>query len=376
MPLLASIPSPSSNAIHLGGLQLRAYGLMIALGVIAAVWLFGRRLEQFHVGHRDDAAAIALWAVPAGVVGARIYHVITDWHRFRGDIWKAFVIWEGGLGIWGGIALGVVVGLLVAHRRGFSIATVLTLATPALPLAQAIGRWGNWWNQELFGKPTTAPWGLEITPINRPAGYEQYATFHPTFLYESVWNLLLCAALLVLERRVKLRPGRLFAYYVAGYTFARFFIERIRIDAATKVGGLRVNEWTSALIFLAAVGFLVVDEVVNRGRPVPALAGAHVSAAGTGAAEAAVLDDLEHGDTAWSDTAGDDTAWGDTAADDPVGDDDRVGGHHGGGDTADGERADGGRADDGSVDPGAVGHGTGGPPIDALAAEERVNGDG
>ena len=155
LALLASIPSPSSNALHIGPFQLRAYGLMIALGVVAAVWLTGRRLEQHGVGTREDMSAIALFAVPAGVVGSRIYHVITDWKSFRGDWWRAFKIWEGGLGIWGGIAAGTLVAIWVARRRGVAPVPLIDDAAPGLALAQAIGRWGNYFNQELFGKPTT-----------------------------------------------------------------------------------------------------------------------------------------------------------------------------------------------------------------------------
>jgi prolipoprotein diacylglyceryltransferase len=161
LALLASIPSPSSNALHIGPFQLRAYGLMIALGVVAAVWLTGRRLERHGVGTREDMSAIALFAVPAGVVGSRIYHVITDWKSFRGDWWRAFKIWEGGLGIWGGIAAGTLVAVWVARRRGVAPVPLIDDAAPGLALAQAIGRWGNYFNQELFGKPTTLPVTLD-----------------------------------------------------------------------------------------------------------------------------------------------------------------------------------------------------------------------
>ncbi|HEX9260126.1 MAG TPA: prolipoprotein diacylglyceryl transferase [Acidimicrobiales bacterium] len=265
--LLASIPSPDSGAIHIGDIQLRMYGLMIALGVIAAVWLTGKRLEDKGIGKREDIQAIALWAVPAGVIGARLYHVITDWQRFEDDPWSMFKIWEGGLGIWGGIALGVLVGGLVARRRGLPMWAVIDAGAPALALAQAIGRWGNWWNQELFGKPTDLPWGLEIDPSHRPPGYEQYGTFHPAFLYESLWNFALCGVLLWVDKRYTLRPGRLFAMYVAGYTFARFWIERIRIDEANEILGLRVNEWVSALVFMGSAAFLVVDWLLHRRQP-------------------------------------------------------------------------------------------------------------
>jgi prolipoprotein diacylglyceryl transferase len=262
--LPAFIPSPDSGAIHIGPFQLRAYGLMIALGVLAAVWLTAKRVVERRIGTADDVTAIALWAVPAGIIGARIYHVITDPELFYGQWYRVFYIWEGGLGIWGGIGLGVAVGLLVAKRRGVPLLPLLDCAAPALALAQAIGRWGNYWNQELFGRPTTLPWGLEISPGNRPAGYEQYATFHPTFLYESLWNLALCGLLLLIDRRHRLRPGRLFVVYVGGYTFARFFIERMRIDTANKILGLRVNEWVSAVMFVGAVAFLIVDWLRHR----------------------------------------------------------------------------------------------------------------
>jgi phosphatidylglycerol---prolipoprotein diacylglyceryl transferase len=262
----ASIPSPSSGAIHVGPLQLRAYGLMIALGVVAAVWLTGRRVEQRKIGTREDIAAVAVWAVPAGIIGARLYHVITDWQRFRHDLFGVVRIWEGGLGIWGGIALGTAVGLIVAKKRGLPPLLTLSCAAPGLALAQAIGRWGNWWNQELFGKPTTLPWALRVAPTKaQSAGYPPGTTFHPTFLYESLWNFALCGFLLWLDHRRRLRPGRLFVWYVAGYTLMRFFIERLRIDPANHIFGLRVNEWVSAIMFVASVTFLVVDALVHRG---------------------------------------------------------------------------------------------------------------
>ena len=282
----AAIPSPSSGAIHLGKIQLRAYGMMIALGALAAVWLGGRRLEKAGTGHREDMSAIAMWALPAGVVGARIYHVVTDWKTFRGDWLRAFKIWQGGLGIWGGIALGTVVGLWAARRRGLNTADVLRATTPALPLAQAIGRWGNWWNQELFGRPTTVPWALKIDQAHRPERYADVATFHPTFLYESLWNLALCGALIWIDRKYKPRAGRLFALYVAGYTFLRFFLERLRVDPAFKVAGLRVNEWVSVIVFVGAVAFIVLGP---KGEPAVAADGDAPLDDGVAAAEAVDL---------------------------------------------------------------------------------------
>jgi prolipoprotein diacylglyceryl transferase len=255
--VVAYLPSPSSGALHVGKFQLRAYGLMIALGVVAAVSLTGRRLEKAGYGKRDDIAGMALWAVPAGVIGARLYHVITDWKSFEGRWFDVVKVWQGGLGIWGGIGLGVPVGLWAARKRGLQTADALWAAAPALPLAQAIGRWGNWFNQELFGRPTTLPWGLKIDPVNRPDQYRDVVAFHPTFLYESLWNFALCGVLLWIDRRFRPKAGRLFAMYVAGYTFMRFFIERLRVDKASLVAGLRVNEWVSGALFLIAALYLV-----------------------------------------------------------------------------------------------------------------------
>lgn len=266
MNIIASIPSPSSGSIHLGPLKLNAYGMMIALGIIAAMWLWGRRVEARHVATSDDVSAIAMWAVPVGIVGARLYHVITDWSRFENDLTDIFKVWQGGLGIWGGITFGFVAGLWVAKRRGLPVGLLMTCVAPALPLAQSIGRWGNWFNQELFGRPTTLPWALRVSDVNAiAAGYPAGTTFHPTFLYESVASALLCVALLVLDRRVAMRPGRLFFYYTAGYTAYRFFIEGLRIDPAHHIGGWRLNQWVSVAVFAASVAVIAL----MRGVPEP-----------------------------------------------------------------------------------------------------------
>jgi prolipoprotein diacylglyceryl transferase len=254
--MLAYIPSPSSGALHLGPLQLRAYGLMIALGVVAAVKVASDRWVA-KGGRAEDMTAVATWGVPAGLVGARLYHVATDYLRFQGRWLHAFAIWEGGLGIWGGVALGALVGWIVARRRGCDATAMLDAVAPAIPLAQAIGRLGNWFNQELFGKPSTLPWALKIDPSHRPDGYLDQATFHPTFLYESLWNLLVVALVLWADRRWNLTRGRLFALYVAAYTVGRFWIEAMRIDDAHHVLGLRLNDWTSIVVFLAALVFLL-----------------------------------------------------------------------------------------------------------------------
>lgn len=269
MNWLASLPSPSSGSLELGPLRLNAYGLMIALGAIAATWLVGRRLEARSWGTRDDASSIAMWAVPAGVVGARLYHVVTDWERFDDRLVDIVKIWKGGLGIWGGLLVGTIVGLWVARRRGLGLGRVLTIVAPALPLAQAIGRWGNWFNQELFGRATTLPWGLEIDDKKLPDGFEPGTLFHPTFLYESLGCLVLVGILLQIDRRIPLKSGRLFAVYVAGYATLRFFVESLRIDPAKSAGGLRLNQWVSMVVLSAAVAFLVTDGLRDKTSSAP-----------------------------------------------------------------------------------------------------------
>ena len=263
--MFASIPSPSSNAIELGPLRLNAYGLMIALGVILAVRIAGRGLERRNAGTVDDFSAVAMWAVPAGVIGARLYHVATDWDRFSDNLGDIAKVWQGGLGIWGGIALGVPVGMWAARRRGLHVATVVTVAAPGIAAAQAVGRWGNWFNQELFGKPTELPWALRVSESKTvAAGFDPGTTFHPTFLYESVWCALLCLVLLYVNKHGSLKPGRVFWLYAAGYTAMRFFIEGLRIDKAHEAGGLRLNQWVSIVVFAVSVVFFVAQVRADR----------------------------------------------------------------------------------------------------------------
>jgi prolipoprotein diacylglyceryl transferase len=266
--ILAAIPSPDVRGIELGPLNLRFYGLAIALGALAAVRLTQRRWAA-RGNDPAEVSALAMWAIPAGIVGARLYHVATDYQRYTHDPLRALAIWEGGLGIWGGVAGGVVAGVLVARRRGYDLPGLFDAAAPALPLAQAIGRWGNWFNQELFGRPTSLPWGLEIDAAHRPLGYERFATFHPTFLYESLWNLAVVGVVLLAERRLRLRRGYLFAVYVAAYTFGRFFIEYLRIDPAHRFLGLRLNDWTSIVVFAAAVAVLALRGRTPATTPAP-----------------------------------------------------------------------------------------------------------
>ena len=283
--LIASIPSPPRSGFELGPLQLRAYGVMIALGVVAAVWMSQRRWAA-RGGDPEQINRIALWAVPAGVIGARLYHVATDWRKFHEDGWlDAVAIWKGGLGIPGGMAAGILVGLWMVHRQRMNRGEVLAAVVPALPLAQAIGRLGNWFNQELFGSPTGLPWGLEIDPDHRPAQYIDVETFHPTFLYEAVWNLLLCGLLLAVDRRrirrssPKLvsdprrvsRPGSLLAVYIGGYGLGRLWIEAVRIDHASLVLGVRINIWMSLVLIAGSAGYLLLTRNTSPGRKGPAL---------------------------------------------------------------------------------------------------------
>jgi prolipoprotein diacylglyceryl transferase len=261
--VLAALPSPSFDGLHLGPFRLQAYGLMIALGVFAAVSLAERRWIA-RGGEAGEIQALALWGVPAGLVGARLYHVVTNYEGYTDSPLRALQIWNGGLGIPGGIAAGVACGLVVARRRGLPLPVLLDVVAPALPLAQAIGRWGNWFNQELFGKPTDLPWGLRIDPSNRPAQYTGSETFHPTFLYESLWNLALVGVLLIADRRLRLAPGRVFALYLAGYAAGRLWIEGMRIDFAHTFAGLRVNEWMSMVVLTSVTVLFVADGLRRR----------------------------------------------------------------------------------------------------------------
>ncbi|CAN5825176.1 prolipoprotein diacylglyceryl transferase [soil metagenome] len=250
--LIASIPSPTFNTIELGPLTLRLYGLAIAVGVVVAV-VIGSKRWQVRGGDPDDIAAIAIWGVPAGVVGARLYHVATDWRTYQGDWGSAFNITQGGLGIPGGLLLGALVGYVVARSRGLPARPLLDVAAPAIPIAQAIGRLGNWFNQEVFGRPTDLPWGLEIEAANRPPDYLDATTFHPTFLYEGLWNVALAVVLIRIDRTRRLRPAQLFCLYVSGYAVGRLWVEMLRADDASLVLGVRINIWVSIIVALLGV---------------------------------------------------------------------------------------------------------------------------
>jgi prolipoprotein diacylglyceryl transferase len=254
-----SIPSPSTNAWYIGPFPLRAYALCIIAGIIVAMIIATRRWKA-RGGTADSMELMVVVGVPFGIVGARLYHVITDCELYFGPgrhPLNALKIWQGGLGVWGAIAFGLLGGYLVARRRRIAFPAVLDAIAPAILVAQAIGRLGNYFNQELFGRPTTLPWALEIAPQYRPVGYAQFTTFHPTFLYEMVWNLIAAALLVWLDRRFRLGHGKVFALYVLLYTGGRFWIEALRIDTVNEIAGFRLNNYTALIGFVAALVWLI-----------------------------------------------------------------------------------------------------------------------
>lgn len=254
--VVASIPSPSVGELSLGPLNLRLYGLVVALGVIAAAYLAGVLLR--HRGLSSELAVhAAVIGVPMGLIGARIYHVITDWKLYRENWVDIFKIWEGGLGIPGAIAGGFLGGLLALRIRKAPMMPVVDAAAAAFPLGQAIGRLGNYFNQELFGRPTDLPWGLEIDPGNRPALYLDEETFHPTFAYEGLWNLAACAVLVWVFRRRFLPSGHMFALYLALYSAGRLWVEALRADPASLILGVRVNIWVMGAVLILSLAFLL-----------------------------------------------------------------------------------------------------------------------
>jgi len=264
------IPSPSRGVWHIGPLPIRAYALCIIAGIVVAVWLGDRRWLA-RGGRPGQIGDIAIWAVPFGIVGGRLYHVITDNGNYFGagkNPVAALYIWQGGLGIWGAIALGGVGAYIGARREGVLFPPLADALAPGIALAQAIGRWGNYFNQELFGKPTTLPWGLEIDPAHRPPGYERYSTFQPTYLYESIWDVGVALLVIWADRRFRLGHGRAFALYVAAYCAGRGWIEYLRIDPveANDVFGLRLNVWTSIVLFILSVGYFVWSARTRPGR--------------------------------------------------------------------------------------------------------------
>jgi prolipoprotein diacylglyceryl transferase len=264
-----SIPSPDQGVWNLGPLPIRAYALLIVVGIVLAVW-WGNRRYVARGGTPSVVTDIAIWAVPFGIVGGRLYHVISDNQLYFGPDGAGWVaalrIWDGGLGIWGAVMVGALGAWIGARRAGVLLPPVADAIAPGIAAAQAIGRWGNWFNQELFGRPTDLPWGLEIAPANRPSGYEEFATFHPTFLYESLWLLGMVVVLVWADRRFRMGHGRVFALYVLLYCSGRIWIEAMRIDSANTVLGLRLNVWTALMVGLGALAYLVISSRLRPGR--------------------------------------------------------------------------------------------------------------
>ena len=265
----AFLPSPEQGVWYVGSVPIRGYALSILLGILVAIYVGDRRWRA-RGGLAGDVADVAIWAVPLGVIGGRLYHVATDWYTYFGEGGRGLVaalrIWDGGLGIWGAVALGGVGAWIGCRRRGILLPPFGDAIAPGIALAQALGRFGNWFNQELFGGPTTLPWGLEISPQNRPAGYEQYATFHPTFLYESLWCVLVAVVLIWVDRRWRIGHGRIFALYVLLYSCGRAVIESLRIDTANHILGIRFNVFTSIVVILGAGIYLWVSARRHPGR--------------------------------------------------------------------------------------------------------------
>jgi prolipoprotein diacylglyceryl transferase len=262
--MYALIPSPSSSQISIGPATFHYYALCIIAGISFAIWL-GRKRYVANGGLADDVSEAAIWAVPFGIIGGRIYHVISSPQQYfgsGGNPVDALRIWQGGLGIWGAISMGAFGAFLYfrTHKTTLNFSHFLDALAPGVVIAQAIGRVGNWFNQELFGKPTSLPWGLEIDLRNRPTGFENYLTFHPTFMYEAIWCLLVAYILIKLPiffKRIVKNQGDVFALYVCGYTLGRLWIEALRIDDANYVLGLRLNIWVSFIVIASSVVYLI-----------------------------------------------------------------------------------------------------------------------
>jgi prolipoprotein diacylglyceryl transferase len=337
---LAAIPSPTTAAWNLGPIPIRAYALCIVLGIVAACYITERRMRA-RGAPPYLVLDVAIWAVPAGIVGARFYSLITSPQQYFGNGHGALEwlqIWHGGLGIWGAVAGGAVGAWIACRQLGIPLSFVADALAPGLPVAQAIGRWGNWFNNELYGRRTTLPWGLKVyemqdgkafapdgEPIARPGLY------HPTFLYESLWCLGVAALVWWLDRRYKFGKGRAFALYVMAYTVGRFWIEALREDEANHFLGMRLNNWTSIVVFLGALAYFyrvrgpqlwLVPDGENRYRAVPAAEAQEILAGQTGDAEVSTSegttpDDVgtDESDPAAGEPRQDDHAMGDSGAD-------------------------------------------------------------
>jgi prolipoprotein diacylglyceryl transferase len=264
--LLASISSPHSGVFHIFGRPIHMYGLMLLLAIVACIWLTWVRWKRLG-GDPDLVLRVAVWGVAAGIVGARAYHDITSWNQVPDHWWGPFAVWQGGLGVWGGIFLGCVVGAWIVHRAGASVFLFMDAVAPGLLLAQGIGRWGNYWNQELYGKPTSLPWGLKIDIEHEgdiPLKYQGANAYHPTFLYEFVYDTIGAGLLLFIGWRFRIRPPALFALYVSYYCFGRFFEELLRIDPSHHFLGLRINALVSIVLFVLSTGFFIWWQFIRR----------------------------------------------------------------------------------------------------------------
>jgi prolipoprotein diacylglyceryl transferase len=267
--VIASIPSPPRNTIGVGPLDIHFYGIAIGIGVLLAIWVARRRYESYG-GDPELMDKVGVIAVIAGVIGARLAHISTNLGTYLDDPLRVFAIWRGGLALYGGLLLGAIAGVYFTRRYQGDVPRFLDAAAVGIPLAQAIGRWGNYANQELYGRPTDLPWALEIDPQNRRPGFEAYETFHPTFLYESLWNLIVVIGLLLLiERKRPLRPGSLFVAYLTLYSVGRFWLEQLRIDTTFRLFGLSRNAWVALAGVIAGVVVIVVRERRAAGRETP-----------------------------------------------------------------------------------------------------------
>jgi len=264
--LLASISSPHTGVFHIFGRPIHMYGLMLLLAIVACIWLTWVRWKRLG-GDPDLVLRVAVWGVAAGIVGARAYHDITSWNQVPDHWRRPFAVWQGGLGVWGGIFLGCVVGAWIVHRAGASVFLFMDAVAPGLLLAQGIGRWGNYWNQELYGKPTSLPWGLKIDIEHEgdiPLKYQGASAYHPTFLYEFVYDTIGAGLLIFIGWRFRIRPPALFALYVSYYCFGRFFEELLRIDPAHHFLGLRINALVSIVLFVLSTGFFIWWQFIRR----------------------------------------------------------------------------------------------------------------
>jgi prolipoprotein diacylglyceryl transferase len=267
---LASIPSPHTGVLHVGPLSIHMYGLMLLLAIAACIALTGYRWVRWG-GDWDLIFRVAVWGVAFGIVGARAYHDITSWNQVPKHWWGPFAVWQGGLGVWGGILLGCLIGAWIVRRSGQSVRLMMDAVAPGLLLAQGIGRWGNWFNQELFGKPTSLPWKLKIdgahqSGIPQADQHYPYGYFHPTFLYEFIYDCVGVGILLAVDRYFRLKRPALFALYVSYYSFGRFFEELLRVDPAHKFGPLRLNAYVSIVCFVVSTAFFIWWQFIRTGR--------------------------------------------------------------------------------------------------------------